>query len=379
MQRFGRLIAFARIPRVLVGFITCLLIFIYLISTLTNSAGKRSAGIEVVYKYPEEILKRILRLEVKVDNFTRLFTQLTTNVAGKTIMTHFITSNIDSFWRSYQLVNTSAENINDLYALNDTTNHTTDLITTDTCGQNLKLLILITTHVSHFQQREVIRNTWGRDPIPGNKRWKTYFLIGRTKNLEVLEKMYVERNKFGDLVIGNVAEDFYNLTYKLHVGFEWAIKYCSFQFMLKGDDDVFINMPKMFEFLEREETPKTELYAGNVNYDAVVARTGKYGIDKEEFRKRIYPRYCSGGGFVLSYDVASLMNRLFHKVRPIKIDDVYIGEVALKGGIDVLHNENFKMFEDEQKCPYNPATIVHHPAKTEECMTSLYRESLKVR
>ena len=96
-------------------------------------------------------------------------------------------------------------------------------------------------------------------------------------------------------------------------------------YLLKGDDDVFINMPTTFSFLENDQTSKTELYAGNVQYQAKVFRNGRYGIAYHEFKGDIYPRYCSGGAFILSNDVVKKMYKLFFKVRAISIDDAYIG------------------------------------------------------
>ena len=374
---FTRMLGAQRCQRVFIGFMACLFIFMYLVSTLVHSDKETITTTQVVYSYPEEIFSRITRLEAKVSNFTDTFTRLTAKGGGKNIIKHFITSNVHSFWYSYRSPNSSVS-FDNVYKSNSS-NHTTKLVSSHTCIKELKLLILITTHVSHFEQRELIRNTWGKDTRQDQMRWKTYFLVGRARSFDELEKLMIERDRFGDLVIGDVNEDFYNLTYKVQMGFEWAVRYCTFEFMLKGDDDVFVHMPNLFNFLDHRETMKTELYAGNVNYDAVVAREGKYGIEKSEFNKRIYPRYCSGGGFILSYDVVKIMEKLFYQVKAIKIDDAYVGEVALKGGIDVLHNEHFRMFEDEKKCAYNPDTIIHHPAKTASCMNALYKESLKIR
>jgi len=366
----------SRNNRVVIAILACLLVFFYLISTVTYT--EQPSTNEVVYSYPQEILNRIFRLETKVDNMTSIFSDLTKNSGGKAVMRNFLTTNIDSFWDDYD-ENNGTEGYDYLYESNATVNHTTKLVTAHSCGEPIKLLILITTHVSHFHEREVIRNTWGIDPKSNSARWKTYFLLGRTKNTATLKKLKYESRMFQDIVLGDIYEDFYNLTYKVQMVFEWSLRYCQYDYMLKGDDDVFVNMPKVFDYIQSTDTPRTELYAGNVQYQAIVLRTGKYGIDKQEFKKKIYPRYCSGGGFLLSRDIVHRMLPLFNRVKAIKIDDAYIGELALKAGIDVTHNDNFKMFEDEKKCDYVANTIVHHPVKNEDCMVKLYKESLKIR
>ena len=111
-----------------------------------------------------------------------------------------------------------------------------------------------------------------------------------------------------------------------------------------------------------------------------VFRTGKYGVDKIEFRKTVYKRYCSAGGYLLSRDVVEKMLIAFTQVPTLRIDDAYIGVLALKVGVDVIHNENFRMFEDEKnenRCVFNNYSIVHHPVKLSSCMEKLFKESLK--
>ena len=176
--------------------------------------------------------------------------------------------------------------------------------------------------------------------------------------------------------MGNIREDFYNLAPKLKMGFEWSTKYCQFDFLLKGDDDVFINIPQLFAFLDNPDTPKQSLYAGNCYYAAVVGRIGRYGMSVEEYSKNVFPRYCSGGGFVLTRDVVERFYRVEDEVPVFKIDDAYIGEVALCAGVDVHHSDKFSMFESKYRCFYQSKLIVHHPVKVGYCMRKLYERTV---
>ena len=141
-------------------------------------------------------------------------------------------------------------------------------------------------------------------------------------------------------------------------------------------DDVFVNIPQLFAFVDDHLTPKHALYAGNAHYVAVVGRDGRYGMSVEEYAKDIFPRYCSGGGFVLTRDVVEKFLRVVNAVPVIKIDDAYIGEVALRAGVDVFHDDNFAMFESKYRCVYQEQLIVHHPVKTNDCMQCLYERTV---
>lgn len=41
---------------------------------------------------------------------------------------------------------------------------------------------------------------------------------------------------------------FINKVFKIEFGFEWVVKYCSFKYLFKIDDDVFVNICGFIEF-----------------------------------------------------------------------------------------------------------------------------------
>lgn len=251
-------------------------------------------------------------------------------------------------------------------------NHKTSLISVMKCVFEYELLILVTTHVDHVERRNIIRNTWGND---AKNRWKTFFLVGRPVDAKSFSALQEETGSHNDIILGSVEEDFYKLALKVLMGFEWAIRYCKFKYLLKGDDDVFVNVGRVFELLRKYNSQ--QLYIGNVIFRAFVRRSGKYGISKEEYSKSVYPRYCSGGGYILSKSIVETFVNNFERFKMISIDDAYIGILALKSGVDVTHCDQFRMNENENRCMYRTTTIVHHPVKKEVCMDKLYKLSLR--
>lgn len=323
-----------------------------------------------------DIINRIQSIEERVESIQK---RLSDNVRrtqiarynAELIKASYNNTKASYFWTGVN----ELEAVGDLFS-NRSEKHKTCLVTQSKCQHEFTFLILITTHISHFARRHSIRSTWANDP---RGRWRTAFLVGRSHNPYNMRILRNEVAIHEDLILGDVYEDFYNLTAKVQMGFEWAVKYCKFKYLLKGDDDVFINFPRLFSFVQDDEVPKKELYAGNVQYEAKVFRSGRYGISKADFPKKKYPRYCSGGGFILSRDVVVIMLARFDYVKSISIDDAYIGALALKCGIDVYHDDNFKMFEDEKGCVYKANTIVHHPVKSVSCMSKLFNHSLSER
>ena len=126
------------------------------------------------------------------------------------------------------------------------------------------LLILVFSAPANFDKRTIIRKTWATDPSL-KIRWRSVFPLGQAAGDNILnKKLEAEGMMYGDLIRGSYNEHYQNLTFKTQMGLEWAAKYCAdFQFLLKADDDVFINPYALIDHLRIPDTPKTNLYTGS--------------------------------------------------------------------------------------------------------------------
>ncbi|XP_078357198.1 beta-1,3-galactosyltransferase 5-like [Oculina patagonica] len=247
--------------------------------------------------------------------------------------------------------------------------HRTKLLSTAVCPPNsVFLLILVSTNVGNFDRRQLIRKTWGAD-FSISTRWKTVFLIGKNSNDKEMGEVSKESQIYGDIVQADYQEHFWNMSYKVAMGFEWSVKYCTFDYLLKADDDVFVNTLNLMDFLTKYTTPRRKFYTGNIMVGSVVLRDGRYGVSPEEYNETIYKPYCSGGGYVLSRDVVEKFLSYFDVLKPLKIDDAYIGILADRAGVNVTHNKEFRMYENN--CEYKETTLVQHPARG-DCAIKLY-------
>ncbi|KAJ7394137.1 hypothetical protein OS493_003815 [Desmophyllum pertusum] len=247
--------------------------------------------------------------------------------------------------------------------------HRTKLLSIAVCPPNsLFLLVLVSTNVGNFNRRQLIRKTWGADYAIETK-WKTVFLLGKNSNDKEMENISKESEIYGDMVQADYHEHFWNMSYKVAMGFEWSVKYCTFNYLLKADDDVFVNTLGLMDFLSKYTTPRKKLYTGNIMIGSVVLRNGRYAVTPEEYNETAYKPYCSGGGYVLSRDVVEKFLSYFDVLKPLKIDDAYIGLLADRAGVKVTHNEDFRMYEN--KCEFKETTLVQHPA-TGDCAIKLY-------
>lgn len=259
----------------------------------------------------------------------------------------------------------------------ETLTHRTYLISRTRCTQKIFLLILVVTAPDNINRRSVVRKTWASDPSV-NMRWKTMFLVGQTKDSTQEQYLEAERLMYNDLIRGAQKESYQNLTLKTQMGLEWAAKYCDFHFLLKADDDVFVNPYRLMDYLENPDTPKTKLYLGYVRHTRKPHRGGKYAVPVEEYNKTRYPDFCSGLGYVLSSDLVLKMVQMFDSKKPLKLEDVYIGTLVERLGVtDVRHHQGFRPLQFGP-CKYISDTIVYHRASI-DCMGKLFNLAMEER
>ena len=256
--------------------------------------------------------------------------------------------------------------------------HHTTLITTSICLKDYFLLILVSSAPSNVGRRRGIRLTWGAENST-KPWWKTYFLVAQTRDRNLSESLLHEGDAFGDLIRADYFDDYWNQTLKIQMGFEWASRYCNFSFLLKVDDDVFVNMSALLSNLTNRSMPKYKLYMGLLWQKLPVRRYkgDKWEVTKEEYEPDFYPDYCPGFGFVLSFDVVHSFVNLYQVVKPFKIDDVYVGMLAERAGVRGTNNYGFRLYLPRPDVPCNfdnHSAIVWHGV-TEECVFQLFHSA----
>lgn len=251
--------------------------------------------------------------------------------------------------------------------------HRTRLLTRTKCEQRFFLVILVASSAEAYQNRMVIRHTWGTDNAL-HRKWKTVFLIGEGQDVGISDRILREAQIFGDIIQGDYKETFANKVFKIQSGFEWAAKYCSsFQYLLKTDDDVFVNTRGLIDFLSGTGTLNTEFYFGHLMHGSPVLRTGFYGVSEEDHPANFYKDYISGGGYVLSKDLVLKFTQMFDVVKPLKIDDAYIGMLAADIGVEPISSSTFMMYNDNS-CEDNDIILLIRPVN-HECMHKLFDDT----
>ncbi|XP_016381090.1 N-acetyllactosaminide beta-1,3-N-acetylglucosaminyltransferase 2-like [Sinocyclocheilus rhinocerous] len=272
----------------------------------------------------------------------------------------------------------------------------------DVCDPQAKkwapvLLMAIKTQSANFDNREAIRETWGRSgriKTRGRRQRlvRRVFLLGKSKDLHIEEKLHLESEKYGDIIQWDFMDTFFNLTLKDVLFWDWFSRRCPHaHFIFKGDDDVFVRTPAVLDYLLAEaanrsfshgsrQANKMETFVvGDVISSATPIRSNgtKYYIP-ESFYKGWYPSYPGGGGVIYSGSLAHRLLEVSQKVHLFPIDDVYLGMCLQRLGVYPIHHPAFLTFDfpkDEPKepCANHTILLVHKRSPAE--MFQLWTET----
>ncbi|XP_015036549.2 beta-1,3-galactosyltransferase 5-like isoform X3 [Drosophila pseudoobscura] len=228
-------------------------------------------------------------------------------------------------------------------------------------GLSLRLLILITSAQSNFKERMSIRRTWmnyGSRQIVGMA-----FILGRTTNASLNESLNKENNIYGDMIRGHFIDSYFNLTLKTISMLEWADTHCpNVKFILKTDDDMFINVPKLLDFIDARYKNDRTIYGRLVeDWKPIRNRTSKYFVPYKLYNGWQYPPFTTGPAYLLTGDIVHELYVQSLNTYYIQLEDVFItGFVAKRLKIRREHaNEFLNSRISLRPCKIRNAISVH--------------------
>lgn len=200
-------------------------------------------------------------------------------------------------------------------------------------GKSPLVLILVHSAPDNIQKRQTIRETWGRNDTHS----LLLFLLGSVNSTTTKDKLTMENQMHGDLVQGNFEDAYRNMTYKHVMALKWFIYECpKARFLLKTDDDVFINTPLLFNILENPSMPLHQpLYRDRLIYCHRIERAkvkrsyrSKWRVTYKEYSGRYFPGSCPGFAVLYSNDAVFSLYQETQKLPYFWIDDVHITGTA---------------------------------------------------
>ena len=242
------------------------------------------------------------------------------------------------------------------------------------CKPGIELIIVVTSRPSNIYQRLGIRNSWGRPDSTINQhlfKHKTFnfislFAIGQTPNKITQNIIENESQRFGDILQLLYIDSYETLTNKTLLTLEWLSYNCKPKFVLKADDDCFVNLLALEPWLHTLK--KDILYVGKRNVHMPVVRNPEHRnyVAVEDFSEKYYEPYCSGGGYMLSGKILENVTRKAKFFKHIKNEDAFIGIVLNSMNISPVHDKGFLPFVFTEKkvrkrfvCEWKSHLVMH--------------------
>lgn len=242
------------------------------------------------------------------------------------------------------------------------------------CSGDIYLLMVIKSVATQHDRREVIRKTWGKEQVVDGKRIKTLFLLGKPSN-EVEQANHQKLLEYEDYIYGDILQwdfldSFFNLTLKETHFLKWFHTYCpNVHYVFKGDDDVFVSVQNIFEYLEMSSQVK-DLFVGDVIFKAkpIRKKDNKYFVPLALYNKTYYPPYAGGGGFLMDGPLVKRLHVAADTLELYPIDDVFLGMCLEVLKVTPIKHNAFKTFGlvknkssklNSEPCLFKSMIVVH--------------------
>ena len=203
------------------------------------------------------------------------------------------------------------------------------------------LVVLVLSYMKGKTQRDAIRQTWMKKYRENVSEVFVKFSIG-TEGLssQDMKNLNLEDATYDDLLLLPHLHDSYsNLTRKVLQSFVALDKCCNFSYLLKCDDDTFVNMEAILSEL-KQRSSNQKYYWGYYNKKAKVRKVGKWE-EKKWFLCKTYLPYAEGGGYILSHDLIRRITASSVDLTLYNNEDVSIGTWLSPFEIERHHDERF--------------------------------------
>ena len=198
-----------------------------------------------------------------------------------------------------------------------------------------------------------------------------FIIGGEGLSAAQIQDLMEEDMKHKDLLIfPRITDSIYSLTKRTIVSFQYAYSSFEFQYVLKCDDDTYVDVHRIATEVElrKSERPFYWGYMTGSNYPSFI---GRYS----EFNWRLcdsYMPYALGGGYVLSRAAVEIMALTADHLKMYTCEDVSVGAWLAPYSVEMKHDSRFNTNTPSRGCkdPY----LVSHKVSAEQMF--VYHESL---
>ncbi|KIH47533.1 N-acetyllactosaminide 3-alpha-galactosyltransferase [Ancylostoma duodenale] len=176
--------------------------------------------------------------------------------------------------------------------------------------RRVRFLVIVFTAPDDFESRDRWRRIYGGQRMRHKFGYCVIFPIGRLQDEHENSRLNEEINFFDDILQGDYVESYRNVTLKSLSALRFiAVAYPRVELIMKIDDDVAWNVPKVSNYISRALPRSISCY--------------KY-VSYDEYPHEKFPQHCSGIAYMLDREALLPMLNAVPKLDHFWIDDVFI-------------------------------------------------------
>eukprot|EP00092_Neocalanus_flemingeri_P087060 GFUD01109798.1.p1 GENE.GFUD01109798.1~~GFUD01109798.1.p1 ORF type:complete len:324 (+),score=72.69 GFUD01109798.1:85-1056(+) len=222
-------------------------------------------------------------------------------------------------------------------------------------GPSSTLLVLVISSPSNSLLRNTIRETW-LSVSKKNHNFKAFFVIGeRSLNSKQVYDLSQEKVRHDDLLLLPMHDSYGTLTSKVLKSFEFSQKNFKFDYLLKCDDDTFVDIEKIVDELEQQN--ERTLYWGFFDGRAPVQTKGKWADPQYRLCDKYIP-YALGGGYVLGRSLVQYMADNSRMLELFNSEDASVGTWLAGLKVKRKHDSRFDTEWKSRGCS-NQFVVTH--------------------
>lgn len=206
------------------------------------------------------------------------------------------------------------------------------------------LLVLIFSKPENASRRNTIRQTWANTTNIRGFNTVILFVLGKPSSEATQLEIIKESQEHQDLIEGAFLDLPRNQTLKTATAVEWIVTFCPVaRFILKTDEEMFVNLENLVDYLLSLRTHLEDIYLGRVVHQEVPNRDPESPrfVPLQLYPEKYYPDYCSATAFVISQDVARVIYVTSHEVPLSMPPGVFVGICTKNAGVSPIHSSRF--------------------------------------
>ena len=160
--------------------------------------------------------------------------------------------------------------------------------------------------------------------------------------------MDIESRESRDIVVGDFIDSYANLYKKMLPTIRWPLHQCRTKYILKTDDDCYVNIDICLSFLIDYDSKESKpLYTGREASSSPIERDpkSKHYLPNDIYPLRtMYPPYIAGGGYLFSGSLLKKLDKASEASPLFAIEDACFGSLMRKVGVKPKDDLRFMPF-----------------------------------